>query len=88
MIHIKRSKWLKIFLIGFVSYAVGLMVLMVTENPNIFTSVVMLGNFLIPITYVTFFYERKHISNVRMFTAAASFFYGGFVGTFSAVAEV
>lgn len=80
----RRSNWGRVLLIGFITYVIGLIVLLITANPNIFLSVVILGNFLIPVTYVTFFYERRHMSNVRMVTTAASFFYGGFVGTFLA----
>lgn len=83
-IHKRSNKWWKILFIGSITYVIGIAVLIVTQNPNIFPSVVMLGNFLIPVTYVTFFYERKHRRNVRMFTTVASFFYGGFVGTFAA----
>lgn len=80
----KTSKWWKVMAIGFIIYLIGLVVLIITQNPNIFPSIVMLGNFLVPVTYVTFFYERKHRSNVGMLKTAASFFYGGFVGTFAA----
>lgn len=83
-INKKSSKWWKVMLVGSITYIIGLAVFIITLNPNIFPSIVMLGNFLIPVTYVTFFYERKHRRNVRMFTTVASFFYGGFVGTFAA----
>lgn len=83
-IYKESNKWWKVLIIGAITYVIGLGVLIATKNPNIFPSIVMLGNFLIPVTYVTFFYERKHRRNVRMFTTAASFFYGGFVGTFAA----
>lgn len=80
----KSSKWWKVMIIGFVTYVMGLVVLIITQNSNVFPSVVMLGNFLIPVTYLTFFYERKNRSNVGMLKTAASFFYGGFIGTFAA----
>lgn len=80
----KSNKWWKVLIVGSITYFLGVGVLIITQNPNIFTSVVILGNFLIPITYVTFFYERKHRRNVRLFTTAASFYYGGFVGVFMA----
>lgn len=82
--HRKTNKWLKVLIIGSFTYVIGLIVLIFTQNPIIFPAVVMLGNFLIPVTYVTFFYERKHRSSVGMESTAAGFFYGGFVGTFAA----
>jgi RsiW-degrading membrane proteinase PrsW (M82 family) len=80
----RRYKWWKLLTIGLITYVLGLMVLVLTQNVNLFPSVVMLGNFLIPVTYVAFFYERKTLSNVNMSMTIASFFYGGFLGTFSA----
>lgn len=83
--NVKRNtKWWKVLIIGFITYVIGIIILLITQNTNIFPSIVMLGNFLIPVTYVTFFYERKHSSTVGMLKTAASFFYGGFVGTFAA----
>lgn len=55
-----------------------------THNPNIYPSIIILGNFLIPVTYVSFFYERRLYSNLSMLNVALSFFYGGFLGTFTA----
>lgn len=80
----RRYKWWKILIIGLITYIIGLVVLVITGNSNIFPSVVILGNFLIPVAYVTFFYEKRHTSTVRMSNTAACFFYGGFVGTFAA----
>ncbi|BAH06437.1 PrsW family intramembrane metalloprotease [Clostridium kluyveri] len=80
----KRYNWYKLLIVGFVTYIIGLAVLIFTHNPNIFPAIVILGNFLIPVTYVAFFYERRYFSRVRMIDILASFFYGGFLGTFSA----
>ena len=80
----RRYKWWKLLIIGSVTYVIGLVVLVITQNTNLFPSLVMLGNFLIPVTYVAFFYERRTLSNVNMSMTIASFFYGGFLGTFAA----
>lgn len=80
----RSGKWWKVMIIGSVTYIIGLIVLIITLNPNIFPSVVILGNFLVPVSYVTFFYERRHRSDVGMLKTAAGFFYGGFIGTFAA----
>lgn len=82
--EIRRYKWYKLFIIGLVTYILGLVVLMWTGNPILFPSIVMLGNFLIPVTYVSFFYERRRLSNINMTDTVAAFFYGGFLGTFAA----
>jgi RsiW-degrading membrane proteinase PrsW (M82 family) len=87
VIHSKQKrkyKWSKILKIGFVTYIFGLIVFILTQNPNIFPSLVILGNFLIPVTYVSFFYEKRVMSKIRMSDILMAFFYGGFLGTFAA----
>ena len=79
----KRYKWWKLLIIGFIIYTIGLMVLSITQNSNLFPAIVMLGNFLIPVIYVAFLYQKR-ISNVSMPMTIAGFFYGGFLGVFAA----
>lgn len=80
----KQYNWYKLLLVGILTYIIGLAVLVFTGNSNMFPAIVILGNFLIPVTYVAFFYERRHFSKVRMIDILVSFYYGGFLGTFSA----
>lgn len=79
-----HGSWFKMLLTGLITYFLGILVLIITGNVNLFPSVVLLGNFLVPVTYVAFFYEKRKLSGVRLSDTAASFFYGGFLGTFSA----
>ena len=79
-----RGAWWRILLVGLVVYAVGLAILVLTENPNLFPTVVMLGNLLVPVAYVAFFYQRRHLSDVTLPTVASAFVWGGLLGTFSA----
>ncbi|MBU5485812.1 PrsW family intramembrane metalloprotease [Clostridium sp. MSJ-11] len=80
----KKYKWHKLLSIGLATYILGVIVLILTGNIVLFPAVVMLGNFLIPVTYVSFFYEKRNTSNVTMTDVVATFFYGGFLGTFAA----
>jgi RsiW-degrading membrane proteinase PrsW (M82 family) len=80
----KRYKWWKLLIIGLIIYIVGLIVLVLTQNTNLFPSIVMLGNFLIPVIYVAFLYQKRTLSNVSMPMTTAGFFYGGFLGVFAA----
>jgi RsiW-degrading membrane proteinase PrsW (M82 family) len=80
----RRRAWWQVFLIGVVLYAAALGALILSRNPNLFPTVVMIGNFLVPITYVAFLYESQHVSQVRMPTAAMSFVYGGVLGVIAA----
>ena len=82
--HPDRRAWLRILLGGLVLYAVGVLILGLTENPNLFPTVVMLGNLLVPVAYVAFFYQRRHLSDLTLPSVAAAFFWGGVLGTFAA----
>jgi len=79
-----RRAWLRILLGGLVLYVVGVVILGVTSNPNLFPTVVMLGNLLVPVAYVAFFYQRRHLSDLGLPSVAAAFFWGGVLGTFAA----
>ena len=76
--------WWRTLAIGLLLYAIGVGVLVLTGNPNLFPTVVLIGNFLVPIAYVAFFYQRRHLSALTMPTTAAAFFYGGVLGVFAA----
>ncbi len=80
----ERRAWWRVLLAGFLFYVIGVVVLGLTLNPNLFPTVVLLGNFLVPVTYVAFFYEHRHLSRLSMPTTAWSFFYGGVLGVFAA----
>jgi len=73
-----------VLLIGLFLYVIGVMVFALTLNPNLFPTMVLLGNFLVPVTYVTFFYDHRRLSKLTMPTTALSFFYGGVLGVFAA----
>ena len=78
------GSWWRVLLTALLLYFVGLAVLVLTSNPNLFPTVVMLGSFMVPATYVAFFYERRHLSDLSLPTTAQSFFYGGVLGVFAA----
>ncbi len=80
----KARGWWHVIVSGLSLYGLGLAVLTLTENPNIFPTVVMLGTFLVPAAYVAFFYERRHLSDLSLPTTFLSFLYGGVLGMFAA----
>jgi RsiW-degrading membrane proteinase PrsW (M82 family) len=81
---VKKNSWGKVLLSGIGFYALGLIALVLTGNPNLFPTVVMIGSFLIPITYVAFFYDRRYLSTISLPTIALTFVYGGLLGVFAA----
>jgi protease PrsW len=76
--------WWRVLLLAFFFYILGIILLILTENPNLFPTVVMIGSFMVPAAYVAFFYERRHLSTLSLPTTSLSFFYGGFLGVFAA----
>jgi len=80
----KSNSWWRVLLIGLAFYFVGLIVLVLTSNPNLFPTVVMVGSFLVPITYVAFFYDRRHLSHLTVPAVAQGFVYGGLLGVLAA----
>lgn len=76
----RNLAWLKVLGTGMALYFISLMILILTSNPNLFPTVVLIGNFLVPVTYVAFFYERRHLSTLSMPITAYTFFFGGLLG--------
>ncbi len=86
--RVRRNIWIKVFFGGVGLYVLSLVILVVTTNPNLFPTVVLLGNLLVPVTYVAFFYERRHLSRLSTPILASVFFYGGLLGVLaSAILE-
>jgi RsiW-degrading membrane proteinase PrsW (M82 family) len=86
--RVRRNAWVKVFFGGVGLYFLSLVIMVFTSNPNLFPTVVMIGNFLVPVTYVAFFYERRHLSQLTSPITASVFFYGGLLGVLaSAVLE-
>ncbi len=80
----RTGAWWRVLLTGLGLYVVGLVLLVLSGNPNLFPTVVLLGSFMVPATYVAFFYQRRHLSLLSAPTTALGFFYGGVVGVFAA----
>jgi RsiW-degrading membrane proteinase PrsW (M82 family) len=80
----KKSNWWRILLIIFALYIVGIAIILFTGNIILFPTVSLLGSFMIPIAYVTFFYDRKHLSALTLPSIAMTFLYGGLLGVFAA----
>jgi len=65
-------------------YVVGIMLLVLTNNGNLFPTIVLIGSFMVPASYVAFFYERRNLSQLSMPTTARGFAYGGILGVLAA----
>src|SRR6266705_2178179 len=79
-----RWGWLRALLIGVVLFVITTVVMFLTGNPNLYPTVILIGNFLVPIVFVAFLYDHQHISSLSLDTVAASFCVGGVLGVLGA----
>lgn len=80
----KRRSWFRILLLGFAIYISTIIAFSSTGNPNLFPTIALVGNFLVPVSFVAFFYERRNRFNISMASTALSFIFGGILGTVAA----
>ncbi len=76
--------WLKTLLVGLVLFVITTIVMFLTGNTNLYPTVILLGNFLVPVVFVAFLYDHQHISALTPVTVAASFCVGGVLGVIGA----
>jgi len=81
---VRRNGWLKVLTTATVFYVLLLMALLLTNNSNLFPTLVMVGSFMVPVAYVAFIYERRHLSRLTMPTVSLAFLYGGLLGILAA----
>ena len=80
----RGRRWLRTLLIGLGLFIATTIVLVWTGNPNLFPTVILIGNFLVPVVFVAFLYDHQHISSLSLDTVAASFGIGGVLGVLGA----
>src|SRR5436853_4209890 len=77
-------RWLHVLLTGIVLFILATVVMFLTDNPNLFPTVILIGNFLVPVVFVAFLYDHQHLSSFTPETIARSFFVGGILGVLGA----
>src|SRR5215208_5636305 len=80
-VSLLRRRWLQMLLSGIVLLILVERTLIATSNPNYAPSVILLGAFLVPITFVTYLYERLPSWDVSLPAVAVCFLWGGVLGT-------
>jgi protease PrsW len=76
--------WLRALLIGSALFVVTTIVMLLTGNLNLYPTVILIGNFLVPVVFVAFLYDHQHISSLSPDTVATSFCIGGILGVLGA----
>jgi RsiW-degrading membrane proteinase PrsW (M82 family) len=80
-VRILRRRWFQIFASGLVLLFLVERTLVATSNPNYVPSVILLGAFLVPLTFLTYLYERMPDWEVPLPALAVCFLWGGVLGT-------
>lgn len=76
--------WLRALLIGLVLFVATTIVMFQTGNLNLYPTVILIGNFLVPIVFVAFLYDHQHFSALSLDRVAISFCIGGILGVLGA----
>ena len=76
--------WLHVLFTGIVLFVASAVVMFLTNNPNLFPTVILIGNFLVPVVFVAFLYDHQHLSSFTPETIARSFCVGGILGVLGA----
>ena len=79
-----RRPWLRLFLTGLVLWILTVAVTMATGNPNLIPTLVLLGSFLVPVTFVVWAFGRRHSGEVTAELLFTTFITGGVLGVLAA----
>ncbi|MEV6300159.1 PrsW family glutamic-type intramembrane protease [Actinoplanes sp. NPDC051861] len=77
-------KWQRVFLTGLGLWLLTVVVTFATGNPNLIPTIVLLGSFLVPVTFVVWASGRRHSSEVTSERLFSTFVTGGVLGVLAA----
>jgi RsiW-degrading membrane proteinase PrsW (M82 family) len=80
-VGVLRRRWFQIFVSGLILLYLVERTLVATSNPHYVPSVILLGAFLVPVTFLTYLYERLPDWDVPLPPLAICFLWGGVLGT-------
>ncbi len=76
--------WLHVLWVGLVLFIIATLVMFLTGNLNLYPTVILIGNFLVPVVFVAFLYDHQHLSSLTLDTIGQSFILGGILGVLGA----
>jgi RsiW-degrading membrane proteinase PrsW (M82 family) len=80
----RRRPWLRIFFSGLVLWVLTVVVTFLTGNPNLVPTLVLLGSFLVPVTFVAWAFERRDTGEITADLILNTFVTGGVLGILAA----
>ncbi len=78
------SSWFHTLWVGLLLFVISIIILFVFQNFNLYPTVLLIGNFLIPVVFVAFLYDHQHLSVLSSETIGRSFAIGGILGVLGA----
>ncbi|MQY05136.1 PrsW family intramembrane metalloprotease [Actinomadura macrotermitis] len=79
-----RRSWVRVFMIGLILWALTVLVTFLTDNPNLLPTIVLLGSFLVPVTFVVWAYEHGRAGELTVPLLFRGFVNGGVLGILGA----
>ncbi|WP_248959217.1 PrsW family intramembrane metalloprotease [Sphaerisporangium perillae] len=79
-----RRSWLRILLTGLVLWLLTVTITFLTANPNLIPTLVLLGSFLVPVTFVVWAFERRDTGELTPTLVFSTFLTGGVLGVLGA----
>src|SRR5690349_20513154 len=79
-----RRLWLRVFLIGLVLWIATVAVTFLTGNPNLIPTLVLLGSFLVPVTFMVWAFARRDTGELSAGLVFSTFVTGGVLGVLAA----
>jgi protease PrsW len=76
--------WLRILLAGLGLWLATVVVIFLTGNPNLIPTLVLLGSFLVPVTFVAWAFERRDTGEITVGLILNTFLTGGVIGVLGA----
>ncbi len=75
-----RRAWVRIFFGGLLLWVAATVVTFLTLNSNLVPTVILLGSFLVPVTFVAYAFEHRSSETLTEHTIFVGFIYGGVLG--------
>jgi RsiW-degrading membrane proteinase PrsW (M82 family) len=79
-----RRTWLRVFVVGLLLWIACLVVTLATGNSNLLPTLILLGSFLVPVTFVAWAFERWRDQHVTAELLVSAFVLGGLLGVLGA----
>jgi protease PrsW len=76
--------WLRILLLGLALWVATVAVIFLTGNPNLIPTLVLLGSFLVPVTFVAWAFGRRDTGELTAALVVNTFLTGGVLGVLGA----